>query len=120
MRASIQIVLQLLIAHLIAVLEATVIFSIFLHRIVGQMDELVIRVVGVDAELGAARSEVAFLKEIDRALIVDKDPHSDVELPLVYQQRALYVFLYYKAVVLELVLLLDVSFPGCSSFLLSR
>jgi hypothetical protein len=63
------------------------------------MDVLVIGVVGVDAELRAGCTKVAFFEEVDRPLVVDYDPHSDVD-----QEWSLNVFLQDEAVVLELLL----------------
>lgn len=67
------------------------------------MNELIIGVVRVDAELRAARPQVPFLKEIDTSIIVDEDPHPNVKLTLVYKQGLLNVLLYDEAVMLELV-----------------
>ena len=68
------------------------------------MHILIIGVVGVDGELGRRRSEVAFGEEVEGGVIVDEDPDSDVELPLVYQERLLDVLLQDERVVLYLIL----------------
>ena len=68
------------------------------------MHILIIGVVGVDGELGRRRSQVAFGEEVEGGVIVDEDPDSDVELPLVYQERLLDVLLQDERVVLYLIL----------------
>ncbi len=68
------------------------------------MDVLVVRVVGIYAELGGRRAQVAFGEEVDRGVVVDEDPHADVELALVHQEWLLYVLLQDKRVMLDLIL----------------
>lgn len=66
------------------------------------MDKLVVRVVRVDREGGGTRPQIPLLEEIHGSVVVDYDPHTDVELALPDQERSLDVLLDDKAVVLEL------------------
>jgi hypothetical protein len=112
----VEVVLELLVAHLVAVLKGAIVLCVFLHCVVSQVYELVVRVVGVDIELGAARPQVALFEEEDAAFVVDEDPHADIKLPLIHQERHLDIFLDDEAVVLELELV--VVRVGCTRLLL--
>ncbi len=70
------------------------------------MHELVVGVVGIDAELGATCPQITLLEKVYTSIVVDKDPNSDVKLPLIDQEGLLYILLNDKAVMLEFVLLL--------------
>ena len=70
------------------------------------MHKLVVRVVGIYAELGATCSQISLFEEVDSAIVIDKDPNSYVKLPLINQEGLLYILLNDKAVMLEFVLLL--------------
>jgi hypothetical protein len=89
---------------LVAVFEDAVGLGVLLNSVVREMHILIIGVVGVDGELRRRRSEVAFGEEVEGGVIVDEDPDSDVELPLVYQERLLDVLLQDERVVLYLIL----------------
>ena len=89
---------------MVAVFEDAVGLRVLLNSVVSEMHILIIGVVGVDGELGRRRSEVAFGEEVEGGVIVDEDPDSDVELPLVYQEWLLDVLLQDERVVLYLIL----------------
>ena len=68
------------------------------------MHVLIVWVVGIYAELGGRCAEVSLGKEIHRGVVIYEDPHSDVELSLIHQERFLDVFLEYERIMLDLVL----------------
>jgi len=68
------------------------------------VDILVVGVVGIDTELGGGRAQVALGEEVDRGVVVDEDPHTDVELALVHQEGLLYILLQDKRVMLNFIL----------------
>ena len=65
---------------------------------------LIVWVVGIYAELGGRCAEVSLGKEIHRGVVIYEDPHSDVKLSLIHQERFLDVFLEYERIMLDLVL----------------
>ena len=94
--------MKLRVPHLVAFFKLTVVFSLLLNSIVGQVDELVIRIERVDVVRLAGGAEVALFEKVDPAVVVPQHPAPDVELPpTVDQQRFLDVFLENKRVVLE-------------------
>ena len=68
------------------------------------MHVLIVGVVGVYGEFRGGRSQVALGEEVERAVVVEEDPDANVELPLVYQERLLYILLQNERIVLDLVL----------------
>jgi len=46
------------------------------------MDELVVRVVGIDLEGRRTRPQISFLKQVDGSIVVHNDPDTDVEFAL--------------------------------------
>jgi len=67
---------------LIAVFEIAIVRRIFLNRIVGQMNEGIIDVLQVDSKLSWWSSQVTFFKEVNVMILVEKNPYSNVKLPL--------------------------------------
>jgi len=88
--------------ELVAVLEVTVVFAVFLHGIVGQVNKRVVHVGHVDAELRRSRSKVALLEEVEVVLLCETDPDSDVEFTLEDEQGSLEVLLNDECVVADL------------------
>jgi hypothetical protein len=70
------------------------------------MDILIIGVVGVYGKLRRRRSQVSLGEEVKRSVIVYEYPHSNVKLPLVYQEWFFDVLLQNERVMLYLILLL--------------
>jgi hypothetical protein len=79
----IEVILELLVGHLVTVLELSIVFRELLDGIIGQMNILVIWIVRVDIELWARSSQVPFFKEVYSSFIINKDPDTDVKLSLV-------------------------------------
>ena len=57
------------------------------------MDEVVVEVLRVHIVGLAARAEVALPKEVNVHLLRERDPHSNVKLAVVHEERPLDVFL---------------------------
>jgi hypothetical protein len=79
----IEVILELLVGHLVTVLELSIVFRELLDGIIGQMNILVIWIVRVYIELWARSSQVPFFKEVYSSFIIYKDPDTDVKLSLV-------------------------------------
>ena len=67
---------------LIAIFEIAIVRRIFLNRIVGQMNEGIIDVLKVDSKLSWGSPQVTFFKEVNVMILVEKNPYSNVKLPL--------------------------------------
>ena len=99
---TVHILLELHVIQYVAVFVCTEVLRVLLHGDVGEVDKSVIGVIRVQLELVGARSQVARLANIGVTLRVEKHPDPNIELPLINQQRPLYVLLNYKAIMLIL------------------
>jgi hypothetical protein len=102
----IKVVLELGVRHLVTILKYTIRLRVLLNRVVRKMDILIIGVVGVYGKLRRRRSQVSLGEEVKRGVIVYEYPHSNVKLPLVYQEWLFDVLLQNERVMLYLILLL--------------
>lgn len=94
---------------LVCVFKLTVVLRMLLDCVVGQMDEIVVYVVGW---VGLSwSSDVSFFEEVHIHRLCQKRPDSNVKFPFLQQHRLLDVLLYHKRTVIELeFLLLDHQF----------
>jgi hypothetical protein len=67
------------------------------------VDKLIIGVVWVDIKCGRACSEITFPKEVKGAIVIEEDPNSDIELPLINKERPLDILLENEAIMLKFV-----------------
>jgi hypothetical protein len=86
--------LEILKWELIAILEWPIANGILLDSVIGQMDIRVITVVHII--LSTWRAKIAFFEKEALHFLGEEDPYTDVELPVIDQERPLYVFLDHK------------------------
>lgn len=86
--------LEILKGELIAILERAIANGVLLDCVVGQMDIGVITVIHII--LGTRSAKIAFFEKEALHFLGDEDPDTDVELPVIDQERPLYVFLDHK------------------------
>lgn len=89
--------------ELVGVFELAVVGGVLLDGVVGEVDEVVVDVVGGEG-LGRG-ADVALLEEVDVHRFRQQRPHADVELPVVYQERLLNVLLDHERTRVQLELL---------------
>ena len=77
--------------ELVGVFELAVVGGMLLDGVVGEVDEVVVDVLGGEGLGGGA--DVALAEEVDVHRFGQQRPHADVELPAVYQERPLHVLL---------------------------
>lgn len=91
----VKVSLELKVAHFISRLKFTVVFRLFLNSIVGEMNELILKV--VDVELSARGAQVSLFVKVCFVITVDACDHcirADVKLTAVYKQRIIDVLLH--------------------------
>ena len=93
-QVSVDVLLEVLIGDLVAILEFTIVITLFLHGVIGQMNKPVAQILQVKFHTGGA--DVAILVEV--ALVRPKGRgqhavHTDVKFTIVHEQGLFYVFL---------------------------
>lgn len=83
--------------QLVAVFKPSVALGLFLDGVVREVDELVFTV--VEFVLLAAGSEIPFFAKVYFKILIDQDPNTNVEFPLVDQIGPFYVLLYYEGLI---------------------
>jgi hypothetical protein len=99
---------------LVGVLELPVVLAVFLDRVVGQVDEVVVDV--ARREGLRRRADVPLLEEEDVHLFGQQGPDADVEFAVVDQKGFLYVFLDDEGAGVEFELLGRLEFGLCAGF----
>jgi len=95
--------LEPLVAELVAILEGAIVLGVLLNGIISQVNVLIVDVLQVHLELRGRRSQVALFEDVELMVLVDEDPHADVKLTIVQQERPLNVFLDDKRIVLDFI-----------------
>lgn len=89
-----EVLLEVLQRHFVAIFELSIVVTVLLYGIIGQMNKLVIQV--VDVILLTTSSNVTILIEVTFQMTIDWSQHSitpEVKFSLMYEQRIINVFL---------------------------
>ena len=70
---------------MITIFKASVVLSVLLDGVVGEMHLGFINLLGIKSELDTRRSDVTFLEHVHFEVLGDEHPHPDIELPAVDQ-----------------------------------
>ena len=87
---DINVILKLVKIKLISIFELAIFLELLLHSIIGQMYTIISRLQHI---LECRCPEIPFLAHIDLQVLIDKHPHSDIELSVSDQIRPLDILL---------------------------
>ena len=93
--------LKLIKWYLVPIFKLSIILSVLLDCIIGEMNFLVVRVIFIHFIITSWRSNVTFPEKIAFSIVVNKHPHSNVKFPIVNEEWSFYIFLDYKAIKLK-------------------
>jgi hypothetical protein len=85
---------ELVKGHLVPELIFLVLIAVFLDGVVGEVDVDILDVLRIVLLTG--RADVTLTEKVQLHCMRHQGPHTNVELPVVYQQRSLDVFLQHK------------------------
>ena len=77
----------------VAIFMVAVVRTVLLDCIIGQVDVVVVEVLCIHVVRCGACAQIALLEEVDIHFVSEADPHPNIKLSLIHEQRPLYILL---------------------------